>query len=283
MKLRLMAVAMAVAVQIDEADQGRLVESNSLPCGDFVQRVINVRQMVRGNVADERADDFVITHTAMQPAEKQNKLCADGKDSSENAVPVCRNQNPWTAAALPPLFFRPRFVGRFRSLNCGAGHSCRKSGSELPHSKRKTQRKAPGRAARVEPRPEPREEKKPPVLREALLRTLRSSEGMPSVRPRRLESTPNRPERPCNAAIWRWNAVLVKASWFFCAWPASAIPFWRASSSVSSPKPAELRVRARRFCADCWSASKALARAPCDCPVTAALSAGLRPGLFRML
>src|SRR5258708_4559772 len=27
----------------------------------------------------------------------------------------------------------------------------------------------------------------------------------------------------------------------------------------------------------------ALASAPCDCPVTAALSAGLRPGLFRML
>ena len=71
MKLRLMAVAMAVAVQIDEADQGRLVESNSLPRGDFVQRVINVRQMVRGNVADESAHNFVITHTAMQPAEKQ--------------------------------------------------------------------------------------------------------------------------------------------------------------------------------------------------------------------
>ncbi len=49
------------------------------------------------------------------------------------------------------------------------------------------------------------------------------------------------------------------------------------------PNPAELRVRARPFCADCWSESKALASAPCDCPVTAALSAGLRPGLFRML
>jgi hypothetical protein len=75
-----------------------------------------------------------------------------------------------------------------------------------------TQRKAPGRAASVEPRPEPRAEKKPPVLREALLRTLRSSAGMPSVRPRRFESTPKRPERPWSAAIWRWKAVLVKAS-----------------------------------------------------------------------
>src|SRR2546429_316490 len=99
MKLRLMAVAMAVAVQIDEADQGRLVERNSLPRGDFVQRVVNVRQMVRGNVADESADDFVITHTAMQPAEKQDKLRTNRKDSRENAVPVGGHQNPGPAAA----------------------------------------------------------------------------------------------------------------------------------------------------------------------------------------
>src|SRR6266481_3027132 len=88
------------------------------------------------------------------------------------------------------------------------------------------QKKAPGNAPRVEPRPEPRAEKKPPpLLREALARALRSSAGMPSVRPSRLESTPKRPESPCNAAIWRWKAVFVKASWFCCAWPASAIPF----------------------------------------------------------
>ena len=41
------------------------------------------------------------------------------------------------------------------------------------------------------------------VLREALLRALSNSAGMPSVRPRRFESMPKRPERPCSAAIWR--------------------------------------------------------------------------------
>src|SRR5713226_2814940 len=77
----------------------------------------------------------------------------------------------------------------------------------------RNQKNAPGRAPRVEPRPEPRAEKNPPpLLREALLRTLSSSAGMPRVRPRRLESTPKRPESPCSAAICRWNAVLVKAS-----------------------------------------------------------------------
>src|SRR4029077_3471520 len=81
-----------------------------------------------------------------------------------------------------------------------------------PLQKERDQKTAPGRAPSVEPMPEPSAEKKPPpVLREALARTLRSSAGMPSVRPRRLESTPKRPDRPCSAAIWRWNAVLVKA------------------------------------------------------------------------
>src|SRR5258708_1157155 len=72
-------------------------------------------------------------------------------------------------------------------------------------------RKRPGRPPRVPPRLEPRELKKP-LGREALARALRSSAGMPRVRPRRLVSTPKRPERPCSAAIWRWKAVLLKAS-----------------------------------------------------------------------
>ena len=63
-------------------------------------------------------------------------------------------------------------------------------------------RKRPGTPPKVLPRPTPRVEKKPEG-REALARTLRSSAGMPRVRPRRLVSTPNNPERPCSAAIWR--------------------------------------------------------------------------------
>jgi hypothetical protein len=81
-------VALAMAVEVHEADQGRFVEGNSLPRGDFVQRVVNVRQMVGGDVADEGAHDFVVTHAAMRPAKKQNELRADRKDGCENAVPV---------------------------------------------------------------------------------------------------------------------------------------------------------------------------------------------------
>jgi hypothetical protein len=79
---------MAVTVQVDEADEGRFVEGNSLPGGDFVQRVVNVRQMICGNVADESAHDFVIAHAAMQPAEKQNELHSDGNDGGQNANPI---------------------------------------------------------------------------------------------------------------------------------------------------------------------------------------------------
>ena len=61
---------------------------------------------------------------------------------------------------------------------------------------------APGSAPSVLPSEEPSEEKNPEG-REALARTLRSSGGMPSVRPRRFVSTPKSPERPCRAAICR--------------------------------------------------------------------------------
>src|SRR5712692_11537334 len=78
------------------------------------------------------------------------------------------------------------------------------------------QRNRPGRPPSVPPSEEPSEEKNP-LGREALARALSSSAGMPRVRPRRLVSTPKRPESPCSAAIWRWKAVLLNASWFCCA------------------------------------------------------------------
>lgn len=61
---------MRMAVQIDEAEEGRIFEGNSLLCRDLAQRGINVRQMIRGDVADEGANDFVIAHAAMEPAEE---------------------------------------------------------------------------------------------------------------------------------------------------------------------------------------------------------------------
>jgi hypothetical protein len=71
---------MAVAVQVHEPDHWRFREVNSLPLGDFVQGLIDVRQMDRGDVSDEGADDFVVAHAAMQPAKEQHELDAGGKE-----------------------------------------------------------------------------------------------------------------------------------------------------------------------------------------------------------
>jgi hypothetical protein len=86
---RMAVLPVAVAVQVDEAHQGRFVERNSLSRGDFVQRVIDVRQMICGDVADEGSHDFVVAHAAVQPTQKKDELHADGKDRGEDAVPVC--------------------------------------------------------------------------------------------------------------------------------------------------------------------------------------------------
>src|SRR5258707_6924470 len=141
----------------------------------------------------------------------------------------------------------------------------------------------PGTPPSAPPRLDPSDEKNPPLFREEFARTFSSSAGIPSVLPNRLESMPNNPESPCNAAICRRKAVLLKFNWFCCARFPAATPFCRARSSVSSLKPAEFTLRAARFVADCCSESNALASAPCDCPVIAALSAALNPGLFKML
>jgi len=83
---------MAVAVEINEADEGSFVERNSLPRGDFVKRIVDVRQMIRGDVANEGARDFVVAHAAMQPAEKDDELHADGKGRGGQSVPVCGHE-----------------------------------------------------------------------------------------------------------------------------------------------------------------------------------------------
>jgi len=44
--------------------------------------------MVRSNVANESADNFVIAHAAMQPAEKEHELHASGNDGGQDGVPM---------------------------------------------------------------------------------------------------------------------------------------------------------------------------------------------------
>src|SRR5260370_302467 len=76
------------AVQVHEADQRRIVEFNSLLGGDFLQRVVDVWQMIGGNVEHESAGDFIVAHAAVQAAEEQNKLHASGNDGGYYGVPV---------------------------------------------------------------------------------------------------------------------------------------------------------------------------------------------------
>ena len=82
----------AVVVQIHEAEEGRVVEGNSLLCRDLAQCGINVRQMIRGNVVDEGAVNFVVAHAAMETAQEQNELRTDGDESGQNGVPVNRHE-----------------------------------------------------------------------------------------------------------------------------------------------------------------------------------------------
>ena len=73
------------AVEVDELDQRRFVEINSLLHGDFLQRVVNMRQMIGGDVAHEGAGDFFVAHAAMQPAQEDDELHDDGNERGEPA------------------------------------------------------------------------------------------------------------------------------------------------------------------------------------------------------
>ena len=64
-------------VQVDELDHGRFVERNSLLRGDFLQRGVDVRQMIGGDVVYEGAVDFFVAHAAMEPAQEDDELHED--------------------------------------------------------------------------------------------------------------------------------------------------------------------------------------------------------------
>jgi len=84
--------------------------------------------------------------------------------------------------------------------------------------------------------------------------------------------------------IWRWNAVFGEGELIFLRLAGlPPIPFWRASSSVSSPKPAELRVRARRFCADLLERIESAGKARPAIAGDRGFVRRTEPGLFRML
>src|SRR5277367_811897 len=87
MALRPSSVVVASAVKLDEAHERRLVELNSLLAGDGVERRIDVRQMICGDVVYKRANDFVVAHAAVQPPQEKNELHADGNERRQDGRP----------------------------------------------------------------------------------------------------------------------------------------------------------------------------------------------------
>src|SRR5579859_2449563 len=82
------SVVAAMSLKFDEAHQGRFLRLNSLLSCNRVQRGIDMRQMVGGDVAHEGAHDFVVAHAAMQPAQEEDELHADGNERGQDSGPV---------------------------------------------------------------------------------------------------------------------------------------------------------------------------------------------------
>jgi hypothetical protein len=59
--------------------------------------VVNMRQMIGGDVVNESVSDFIFAHAAMQPTKEDCKLHADGEDGSQDGVPMGGHGGPWEA------------------------------------------------------------------------------------------------------------------------------------------------------------------------------------------
>src|SRR5579863_7513565 len=66
-------------------DDREFVERDSLLGADGLQRVVNVRQVVQGDVAHACVNDFVFAHAAMQPTEEKRELDCDRQKRCEKA------------------------------------------------------------------------------------------------------------------------------------------------------------------------------------------------------
>ena len=67
-----------MAVQLEELDGRGLLQLDAVVSGELTERVVNVRKVIEGHVANEGAANFVVAGAAVQPAEKDEKLKARG-------------------------------------------------------------------------------------------------------------------------------------------------------------------------------------------------------------
>jgi len=74
-------VSGAIAVTEIEPTDGRERRAlNSLLVADFVEAVVNVRQVIRRHIVDEGARDFVISNATVQPPQENCEVRGGSKD-----------------------------------------------------------------------------------------------------------------------------------------------------------------------------------------------------------
>jgi hypothetical protein len=76
-----------LAVEFHEVDVGRFFQLQSQVAGDLSQRVIQVRKVVDGHIADKRAANFIIARAAMQPSEENREL-DEARESDDDPVGI---------------------------------------------------------------------------------------------------------------------------------------------------------------------------------------------------
>ena len=57
--------------KFEPADRRRRAALDSLPVAHFVEQIVDVRQMVRGHVLNERAHEFVVADAAVEPSHEE--------------------------------------------------------------------------------------------------------------------------------------------------------------------------------------------------------------------
>ena len=70
---------------------------NSHFVGDVTQRVIKMRQMTAGQIANERALNFVVTNATMQPSQKKCELHKRGNKYCDPKS--CHSFSGWAVTA----------------------------------------------------------------------------------------------------------------------------------------------------------------------------------------
>ena len=80
-----------LAVQFEELYGWGFFELDAELAGNLTQRVIEVRKVVDGHVANEGAANFVVAGAAVQPAEKEEQLQARRK-ANDDPIEVHRGE-----------------------------------------------------------------------------------------------------------------------------------------------------------------------------------------------